>query len=219
MYSVWSVGRKKQKPTSDFPFPYHTKIEVDITTLTNRGIGLGRVPLPIDPSAAATSPAPESEGGWVVMVPFCLTGERVRARIFRNQKNFSEADLVEVLTASPDRIEPPCPLFGRYGGCQYQHFSYAAQLVWKRQQVEDLLEHMAGLTHSVNPVIGSPAQYVYRSKITPHFQLPKEPRDQPLVAELPIGFLRQGTRFDIVDVPTMPHRDRPHQQPPHRRPR
>ena len=201
MYSVCSVGRKTKKAQRDFPFPYHAEIELEITTLTNRGIGLGRVALP-NPKSEIQNPkstqSPEKSGDWVVMVPFCLPGERVRARIFRNQKNFSEADLVEVLTPSPDRVEPPCPLFGRCGGCQYQHLSYAGQLTWKRQQVEELLQHMAGLTHPVNEVIGSPEQFGYRSKITPHFNLPRE-RDDP--ATQPIGFLRQGTRNDLVDVP------------------
>ncbi|MFH1496523.1 MAG: class I SAM-dependent RNA methyltransferase, partial [Verrucomicrobiota bacterium] len=140
-------------------------------------------------------------GGWVVMVPFCLPGERVRARVYRNQKNFSEADLVEVLTPSPERADPKCPLFGRCGGCQYQHFNYAAQLVWKRQQVEELLRHMAGLEHAVNPVIGSPVEYGYRSKITPHFNPPAANNRLAKDEAMPIGFLRQGTRFDIVDVP------------------
>jgi 23S rRNA (uracil1939-C5)-methyltransferase/tRNA (uracil-5-)-methyltransferase len=97
--------------------------------------------------------------------------------------------------------EPPCPLFGRCGGCQYQHLAYPAQLEWKRRQVEELLKYMAGIEFPVSPVIGSPKQFGYRSKITPHFHPPR-PGANP--AELPIGFLRQGTRFDIVDVPACP---------------
>jgi 23S rRNA (uracil1939-C5)-methyltransferase/tRNA (uracil-5-)-methyltransferase len=54
---------------------------------------------------------------------------------------------------------------------------------------------MAGLTMEASPVIGSPRPFGYRSKITPHFNAPREGR------ELAIGFLKQGTRFDIVDVP------------------
>ena len=77
------------------------------------------------------------------MVPFTLPGERVRARVFRNHKNFSEADLVEVLTPSPHRVTPRCPIFGRCGGCQYQHLAYAEQLAWKQRQVAELLQHMA----------------------------------------------------------------------------
>lgn len=174
----------KHKKFKDQPFPYHHELELEISTLTNHGVGLGRVPV--------------SEGSWVVMVPFTLPGERVKARVFRNHKNYSEADLVEVLSPSPERITPRCPLFTRCGGCQYQHLSYVQQLAWKRRQVEELLQHMAGVTFPVAPVIGSPREFGYRSKITPHFNTPREGQ------QLPIGFLRQGTRFDIVDVPHCP---------------
>lgn len=187
----------------DHPFPYHHELELEIHTLTNRGVGLGRVQLPNDENAdeAAAADNPNSElqnpksEGWVIMVPSTLPGERVRARIFRNQKSYSEADLVEVLTPSPHRVEPRCPLFGRCGGCQYQHLAYSEQLVWKRQQVEELLQHMVGLTFPVAQVIGSPEEFRYRSKITPHFNPPRQD------GTMPIGFLQQGTRSNIVDVP------------------
>jgi tRNA/tmRNA/rRNA uracil-C5-methylase (TrmA/RlmC/RlmD family) len=175
----------KKKKFNDRPFAYHQEIVLTVTTLTNLGLGLGRVAL-------------EGAGGeakWVVMVPFALPGERVRVRVYRNHANFSEADLVEVLEASADRITPLCPLFGRCGGCQYQNLSYGKQLEWKRTQVAELMEHMAGLTPEVLPVIPSPRPFGYRSKITPHFGGGREAGD------LAIGFLRQGSRFDIVDVP------------------
>ena len=130
------------------------------------------------------------------MVPFCLPGERVQARIFRNHKNYSEADLVQVLTPSPHRVSPPCPVFGQCGGCQYQHFTYSEQLAWKRRQVAELLEHMAGITFPVDPVVPSPREYGYRSKITPHFDV-----RGPIATDFPIGFLKQGSRFSLVDVP------------------
>ncbi len=175
----------KKKRFNDKPFGYHQEIELSISTLTNLGQGLGRVSLE----------GAEAERKWVVMVPFALPGERVTARVYRNHANFSEADLVAVLEASPHRIEPRCPLFGQCGGCQYQNLRYEEQLQWKRRQVAELVLHMAGLSVEVSPVIASPRPFGYRSKITPHFNAPKEGR------ELAIGFLRQGNRFDIVDVP------------------
>ncbi len=213
---MWLVGKKKK--FNDQPFRYHEEIELEITTLTNLGSGLGRVPrataaLPERETTAGFAAEdlegvpgienPKSEiqnpGGWVVMVPFTLPGERVRARVFRNHKNFSEADLIEVLTPSPDRVLPVCPLFGRCGGCQYQHLAYSAQLAWKRRQVEELLLHLAGTRFAVLPTVPSPREYGYRSKITPHFHPPRQPGEIP-----PIGFLRQGTRFDLLDVPACP---------------
>jgi len=188
-----------KKRFNDQPFRYHEEIELEITTLTNLGLGLGRVALP-----------GTTEAKWVVMVPFTLPGERVRARVYRNQKNFSEADLVEVLTPSVHRVAPRCSLYGRCGGCQYQHLAYTEQLKWKQRQVAELLQHLAGIEYPVNPVIGSPREYGYRSKITPHFAVKRQNAEIPNPnGQIPkdsgenmaIGFLRQGTRFDLVDVP------------------
>lgn len=162
------------------PFAYHEEIELTIDALSNQGDGVGRV------------------DGWVVFVPFTLPGERVRARIYRNEKNCSHADLVEVLTPSPDRVAPQCPVFGYCGGCQYQHLSYDAQLAWKTEQVADLLRLQAGLHQAVNPAIPSPKLYAYRSKITPHFHKPKEAKMGN------IGFLRAGSRSEVCDVRTCP---------------
>jgi tRNA/tmRNA/rRNA uracil-C5-methylase (TrmA/RlmC/RlmD family) len=178
-----SVSKKKK--FNPGPFAYHQEIELTVSTLTNLGLGLGRIDLE----------GADSGRKWVVMVAFALPGERVRATVYRNHANYSEADLVEVLDASPHRIAARCPLFGRCGGCQYQNLRYEEQLEWKQRQVAELIEHMAGLTLAVAPVIGSPRAFGYRSKITPHFNSP-QPGKEPA-----IGFLRQGTRFDIVDVP------------------
>ncbi len=162
------------------PFAYHEEVELVIDNLSNMGDGVGRI------------------NNWVVFVPYTLPGERVRARIYRNDKNCSMADLVEVLEASPRRVQPQCPVFGYCGGCQYQHLDYAAQLEWKTAQVADLLRLQAGLELPVKPAIASPVTYNYRSKITPHFQKPKDARMGS------IGFLRAGSRSEICDVKQCP---------------
>lgn len=162
------------------PYGYHEEIELDIETLTNMGQGLGRI------------------NEWVVMVRFALPGERVRARVYRNDKNFSEADLVEVLTPSPHRITAPCPVFTECGGCQYQHFEYSAQIEWKTKQVKELLWHMVRIDHEVQPAIASPKEYGYRSKLTPHFEVPRKGRP------MTIGFLKAGTRSRHVEVEQCP---------------
>jgi tRNA/tmRNA/rRNA uracil-C5-methylase (TrmA/RlmC/RlmD family) len=135
--------------------------------------------------------------GWF-LCPLRWLGERVRCRVFRNSKNYSEADLMEVLEPSPHRLEPVCPLFGTCGGCQYQNFAYPEQLKLKRRQVAELLTRMARVEHEVEPVIPSPVEYAYRSKITPHFQ---KPRDGGIGE---IGFLRCGSRQALVDVAHCP---------------
>jgi len=166
------------------PFAYHQELEVRIDDLTNLGHGVARV------------------DGWVVLIPFTLPGETVRVRVFRNHKNYSEADLMEVLEPSPDRTEPVCPLFGSCGGCQYQNLAYERQLDWKRRQVGELLRRIAGLPDvPVDDVVPSPLRYGYRAKLTPHFQVPHRDRPDDLG---PIGFLRSGHRFQLVDVPSCP---------------
>jgi len=171
------------KPPRNFvpkPFQYHEEVEVRITDLTNLGQGVGRV------------------DGFVVFVPYALPGERVRARVWRNKPQYAEADLVKVIEPSPDRVEPACPLFGKCGGCQYQHYRYEAQLEWKRAQIRQLLEKMARLELEVNPCLADPAHtYGYRSKLTPHF---RRPPDDPTVA---IGFQKASSRA-VIDIPACP---------------
>jgi 23S rRNA (uracil1939-C5)-methyltransferase/tRNA (uracil-5-)-methyltransferase len=169
-----------QRPPKKFvpvPFEYHQEIELKIDSLTNLGSGIGRV------------------DGWVVFVPFALPGEKVKARVYRNDKNCSHADLLEVLESSPDRVVPDCPLFGECGGCQYQHLAYEKQLAWKTRQVGELMQHMAGIVFPVNPCLTSGQIWHYRSKITPHFE---KARDGVMGA---IGFLATGRRSQLVDVP------------------
>ena len=162
------------------PFAYHQELELTIENLSNQGHGVGRV------------------DNWVVFVPYTLPGEKVRARIYRNEKNCSHADLVEVIEASPKRVQPLCPVYGYCGGCQYQHLEYSAQLEWKTAQVADLLRLQAGLQLPVLPAIASPQIYGYRSKITPHFHKPKDAK----VGN--IGFLRVGSRTEVCDVKQCP---------------
>ncbi len=117
--------------------------------------------------------------GWVVFVPFALPGDRVKARVWRNDKNYSSADLVEVLHPSPDRVEPGCRLFGTCGGCQYQHFSYDRQRLGKTRQVADLLRLQAGLELPVNPAIASPANTITAPRLRPILTSPRKPAGQP----------------------------------------
>lgn len=69
-----------------------------------------------------------------IYVPFSLPGERVRANIASDR-----AEILEILTASPDRSTPPCPHFGRCGGCQLQHWAERPYLAWKQAQVVEAL--------------------------------------------------------------------------------
>jgi 23S rRNA (uracil1939-C5)-methyltransferase len=105
--------------------------------------------------------------GKVIFVPMALPGETVRVRITESNKDFARAALREILSPSPDRVEPPCPVFGRCGGCDWQHMSYPAQLRQKVAMVEDALRRTGGLAF---PGLGIEAgePWRYRNRIQIH---------------------------------------------------
>lgn len=171
--------RNATKMESPSPFEYHDEVELLIEDVSNLGLGVGRVQ------------------DWVIMVPFVIAGERVRVRIYRNHANYSDADLLEIIEPSGHRVEPKCFYFTDCGGCQYQHIDYTEQLRWKRRQVEELFARQinsAAIQVPVQEPIHSEQIYGYRSKITPHYQ---KPRDNQISE---IGFLKPGQRHAIVDV-------------------
>ena len=107
--------------------------------------------------------------GKVVFVPFAIPGERVGVRLLRQKKNFAEAELLEVLEPSPLRQAPRCPVFGKCGGCAYQHVDYGTQLEWKTSQVIDLLERVGRLSKPpVLPAVPSPSPWGFRNRIRVH---------------------------------------------------
>src|SRR5438046_4014638 len=132
------------------------------------------------------------EQGKAVFVPFTIEDELVTAEIVREKKQFAEADLVQVKQASPDRVQPECPYFGRCGGCAYQHISYEHQLAIKWRQVREALERIGKLRNvPMRPIIPSPEQYGYRNRITVHAQ------------EGVIGFFRRDSH-QLIDIEHCP---------------
>jgi 23S rRNA (uracil1939-C5)-methyltransferase len=83
-----------------------------------------------------------------IFVPFTLPGELVRIAV---EPETDRGDLLEVLTPSPDRIEPVCPHFGVCGGCALQHMEEGAYLRWKRDQAIAALRSR-GLDAEIEPV-------------------------------------------------------------------
>jgi 23S rRNA (uracil1939-C5)-methyltransferase len=109
------------------------------------------------------------ERGKAVFVPYTIDGELVSAKVVREKKQFADGELVDVRESSPDRVQPPCPYFGRCGGCAYQHISYEHQLAIKWRQTRDVLRRIGKLKDvPMRPIIPSPEQYGYRNRITVH---------------------------------------------------
>ena len=102
--------------------------------------------------------------GHNVFVAGGIPGERVVAEVVKVHRKYVSAKVVEVLEASPDRVEAPCPYYGECSGCQWQHLSYEAQLKTKREKVADALRRVGGIEDPpVSEVRPSPGQYGYRN--------------------------------------------------------
>lgn len=95
------------------------------------------------PTAVGRLQTPDNPRPMVVFVEGTLPGEKIKAKLTKNHKSYWEAELVEIMRPSPDRVEAPCPVFGKCGGCQWQHLSYSAQIHAKE---DILLHHIARTT-------------------------------------------------------------------------
>lgn len=106
--------------------------------------------------------------GKVVFVAGGLPGERVRARLTEAKKDYARAETMEILSPSPERVEPGCPLAGRCGGCDWLHLDYHAQLRHKVALAEDALRRMGGLAWPDLAIeAGSPWGYRNRLQLRP----------------------------------------------------
>ena len=127
------------------------RIEFEITGMAHGGSAIGR------------------HNGKAIFVPYAIVGETIAARIVEDKGNFARGELVEIITPSENRVDPPCPHFGKCGGCNWQHIRYEAQLEFKRQIVLDQLARIGGIKNAVvHPTIGSPDQWRYRSHVNFH---------------------------------------------------
>ncbi|MCF1184159.1 23S rRNA (uracil(1939)-C(5))-methyltransferase RlmD [Marichromatium gracile] len=112
------MSRRKRKPLPQDP------VEVEIESLTHEGRGLAHL------------------DGKAVFVDGALPGERVRFQYTRVQRRYDEGRVVEVLRASPERVEPRCAHFGVCGGCSLQHQDTAAQIRAKQASLADVFERI-----------------------------------------------------------------------------
>ncbi len=149
-------------------------VELTIDDLAFGGEGVGRL------------------DGYVVFVRGGLPGDRVCVRITEARARYGRGVIETVVSPSPDRVDAPCPYFGRCGGCRLQHQSYAAQLAFKEKQVRDCLERLGGLAGStldIRPILAAPDVYGYRNKM--EFTVAG-------TSAAPVIGLHEAERYDVV---------------------
>jgi len=103
--------------------------------------------------------------GRTLFVSLAAPGDLVRVVIDRVSGKVAFASIVEVLKPSAERVEPPCPYFGRCGGCDFQQLNYAAQLKAKEEIIRDCLRRLGGIQDPVEiSLIPSPDPWHYRAR-------------------------------------------------------
>lgn len=107
--------------------------------------------------------------GFVLFVRGALTGEVVDVRVTEVARRFARADVVAVHRRSPHRVEPPCPIAGRCGGCDFQHADPAYARELKRQVVAELLGHFGGVEFAGEVQEVPPSPFGWRKRMRYHF--------------------------------------------------
>jgi len=121
--------------------------EVTIEKLVYGGSGLGR------------------SSGKVVFVPYSAPGDRLLVQTLREKKNYTLGTIAEILSPAPGRINPPCPHFGKCGGCHLQHMTYPLQVEAKENILREVLHHRFPYTRDISITMEEcPQPLAYRSR-------------------------------------------------------
>ncbi|MFM2288532.1 MAG: hypothetical protein RL684_1675, partial [Pseudomonadota bacterium] len=149
--------------------------EVDITDLTHDGRGVARI------------------DGKTVFVAGALPGERARIHLTKRSRHFDEAKVDELLSRSPDRVEPRCPHFGTCSGCSLQHLAPAAQIAAKQHVLAENFERIGKVAPQrwLEPLTDEPWGYRRKGRLSVKWVAKK---DKALV-----GFREDNPRF-VADL-------------------
>ena len=113
--------------------------------------------------------------GAVVFVPRAVRGETIDLRIVRVMKSHALGEIVKIRVPSPERAVPDCPYYGKCGGCDFRHLTYAEELRAKRQRVQDALRRIGGSDVRVEEILGARDPDHYRNKcqypVGPHGEI------------------------------------------------
>ncbi|WYZ37329.1 hypothetical protein EsH8_II_000835 [Colletotrichum jinshuiense] len=196
-------GAEAETETPSPPLPeLFSEFDVEVLALSSTGDGLAILP--------------GSGSHQVYVVPFVAPGDIARVKVFKHfrEENYSMADFISVVKAGPLRDDSlvNCKYFSKCSGCQFQMLDYPTQLAHKRSIVEKAYRNFSNLSPELVPTIrdtiGSPLQYGYRTKLTPHFDGPpgfnRRNKARQALDKVPdIGFNAKGRRvvLDIEDCP------------------
>ena len=119
--------------------------------------------------------------GYTLFVKGALPGDVAKVKVLKAKKTYGYAKVEELITPSPDRVSPKCPVAGRCGGCQLQHLSYERQLNYKADKVKNCLLRIGGIAEErlnaiTEPIIGMEEPFYYRNK-----------------AQYPVGVNKEGS--------------------------
>ncbi|MUK88419.1 23S rRNA (uracil(1939)-C(5))-methyltransferase RlmD [Ornithinibacillus sp. L9] len=161
----------------EVPVKKNETITITFEDLTHEGSGVGKI------------------DGYPLFVPYGLPGEEAVVKVVKVNKKFGFGKLLEVKNPSPDRVEPPCDVFYKCGGCQIQHMSYKMQLEMKQNQVKNVMRKIAHLDHvPVHPTIGMEDPWRYRNKVA----IPVGEKEGELIT----GFYQMRSHQIIEDMDT-----------------
>jgi 23S rRNA (uracil1939-C5)-methyltransferase len=102
--------------------------------------------------------------GKTVFVPLALPGEQAQVRIVEEKKSYATAEIAAIVAPAPERVVPTCSHFGVCGGCQYQHASYEAQLLFKQSILRETLTR-GGVPAPDEIAVLSASPWAYRNRI------------------------------------------------------
>jgi len=125
--------------------------------------------------------------GNIYFVPRAIPGDTVKVRVVSQDKKYCESELLEVLQASPERVEPPCEYFHSCGGCDWLHWDYQHQLHGKQEMILHAMERTSLQPKQILPILGAQASLNYRNRI------------QLRVGSGKLGFFKKKSH-DLVDI-------------------
>jgi 23S rRNA (uracil1939-C5)-methyltransferase len=147
------------------------ELELEIESLSHDGRGIAHV------------------DGKTIFVAASLPKEKVRCRVIKQHRRFDEAEMIEVLEASPERITPNCPHFALCGACSLQHLSTESQIKFKQEVLLEQLKHIGKVIPEdiLLPLTAESWGYRHKARLGAKYVIKRE--------EVLVGFREKHTNF------------------------